>query len=888
VKLVRRLGALWRNLVRREQVERELDDELAGYVELLTDERVRRGMPRAAARREALIEVGGVQHVKTRVREVRAGAHFEAIVHDVRYAWRGLRRAPGFTAIAIVTLALGIGANTSIFSIVDAVLLRPLPFRDPAQLVRVYERMGAEPRGEVSAHEYLAWRDQNRSLSGLSIFTWSNPNLTGDGEPRSITAMEVSANFFGVEGVTPVIGRGFVAGEDTRGAHKVAVLTSSLWRSRYGADSTIVGRSILLDGNAVTVVGVMPPLEGLEPDLWVPMNVEEEAIRVGRHSHYVVGRLRPGGTIEAATRDLVAISAELAKRLPDNTGHSAWVTSQYQDTIEGVRRPILVALAAVACVLLIGCANVAHLMLQRASGRQREVAVRIALGASRGRVIQQMLTESILLSMLGAAVGVVLAIWVVRLLPSLDAVRIPRLSTVGVDGRVLVATLGLSLVTGMVSGVAPALRATRPALRQWMGEGARSGSVSGRLGGAFVVSEVALAVLLLIGAALLVQSFARLVRVDPGFDPRGVLAVDLSLPPSRYSTPNSIVESYDALRARMAALPGVRAVAAASTVPLGGCCNNMPLSIEGRPPAPRGQSETAVLSIVTPGYFSTMGIRLLRGRDFSDADARLSLPLIRYWEEQPQPPRVGEPQPAPVAVISETMARQYWPNVSPIGKRFRVLFSPWVTVVGVVADVKHMTLGGPAPADLYLANAQEPYGALLLVLKTDGDPMALAPLARAQVRAYDKDLPVNGIASMEQVLNRSVGRPRFNAMLIGVFGGIALLLSLVGTYGVMSYGVAQRTHEIGVRTALGAQVTDVVHLILGRTLRLTGVGLAIGIAGALVLTRVLEGMLYDVAPTDARTFLAVALLLALTSLLAGYVPTRRALRIDPAIALRNA
>jgi putative ABC transport system permease protein len=393
---------------------------------------------------------------------------------------------------------------------------------------------------------------------------------------------------------------------------------------------------------------------------------------------------------------------------------------------------------------------------------------------------------------------------------------------------------------------------------------------------------------LLIGAALLIQSFARLVRVDPGFDPRGVLAVDLALPPSRYSTPASIAESYDLLRTRLSAIPGVRSAAATSTVPLSGCCNNMPVTVEGRPPAPRGQSETAVLNIVTPGYFSTMGIRIRSGRDFSNADARFALPLIRYWDQQPYPARFHEQQPPPVAVISETMARQYWPDVDPIGKRFRVLFSPWVTVVGVVADVKHLTLGGPAPADLYLSNAQEPFGALLLVMKTDVDPMTLAPLARAQVRAFDKDLPVNAIASMEQVVHRSVGRPRFNALLIGIFGGIALLLSLVGTYGVISNGVAQRTHEIGVRTALGAQAADVVHLILGRALRLTGVGLAIGLAGAMAVTRVLEGMLFDVAPTDARTFAVVALLLVLASLVAGYVPTRRALRIDPAIALRDA
>jgi len=889
VRLLRRIAGLWHNIVHRNRVERELDDELAGYVELLTDENVRRGMARSAARRAALLEVGGVQNVKTSVREVRTGARLEAIVHDIRYAWRGLKRTPGFTAIAIVTLALGIGANTSVFSIINAVLLQPLPFREPDRLVRVYERRSGSGESNVSGHEYVAWRDRNRTLSGLSMWTWTSFNLTGDGEPQAVVAMQTTANFFTVQGVTPVLGRGFADGEDGSGARRVAVLTSSLWRTRYGGDSSIVGRTILLDGVAVTVVGVMPPLQGFDPDLWVPMNLPGEVLKVGRHANYVVGRLQPGVSITTATTDLAAVSKRVEAEDPDmNTGHSVAIVSQYLDTVDGARRPLFAALAAVACVLLIGCTNVAHLLLQRAATRQREVAVRIALGASRGRVIQLMLAESVLVSVIGAVVGVVLAMIVVRALPSLEAVRIPRLETVSIDGRVLAATFGLTLLTGIVSGLVPALRTTRPALRQWMGDGARSGNaLSGRLGGAFVVSEVALAVVLLIGAALLIQSFARLMRVDPGFDPRGVLSVDLSLPRTRYRTPEQIAQSYAALLARVSSLPGVRSAAATSTVPLSGCCNNMHLSFEGRPPAPKGKDETAVMNVVTPGYFATMRIPIVSGRDFADADARLALPLIRYWDKAPYPARFADPQPGPVALINETMARQYWPNVTAIGKRFRILESPWITVVGIAADVKHMTLSGPPPADFYLSNAQEPFASLLLVMKTTGDPLALAPAVRREIRAFDKELPVNAIASMEQVVRRSVGRPRFNALLNGIFGGIALVLSVVGTYGVIAYGVAQRTHEIGIRTALGAQPQDVVQLILGRAFALTMVGLAIGLVGSMAVTRLLEGMLFEIEPTDAFTFAGIALLIAVASLVAGYVPTRRALLIDPAVALRD-
>jgi putative ABC transport system permease protein len=884
-----RIASLWRNIAHRSRVDEQLDEELSAYVDLVAAEHARAGMTASQARRTALLQLGGVEGVKMQVREARTGAWLEAFAHDVQYGARGLKKTPGFTLAATLTLALGIGATTSMFSLMNAVLLRPLPFHDPDRLVRVYEQRANDGnRGEVSGHEFVAWRERNHTLAGLALFSWREFNLTGSGEPQAVTAMEVSANFFTVEGITPLLGRAFAMGEDATGADRVAVLTSSLWRKRYGADSAIIGRSILLDGARVTVVGVMPPLEGFESDLWVPMDLPAEVQRVGKHSNYVVGRLKPGVSLAAAQSDLSAAAIFVAEQFPnDNAGHGVAITSQYDDTVQNVRRPVLVAFGAVAFVLLIACVNVAHLMLKRAAVRQKEVAIRMALGASRRRVVAQLLAEGVLLSVLGGAFGVMLAVWASHVLPTLQAVRIPRLATVAIDSRVLAVTCLLSIFTGMISGVAPALQATRPKLRQWMGEGrGTTGGVSSRLTGAFVISEVALALVLLIGAGLLIQSFARLLRVNPGFNPDRVLAVSLALPPSRYPTPQQSARAFTQLSARLAALPGVKSVGAASSVPLSGCCNNIPVSIEGRPPAPRGESETAVWNTVTPGYFHTMGIRLVQGRDFSESDARIALPLVRYWPEAPYPARFNDPQPQPVAVISETMARQYWPGTNPIGKRFRILFSPWLTVAGIVSDVRHAALGGPPTPDMYLPHSQEPDVSMVMVIRTAGPPMELAASVRREIHAFDRDLPVDQMASMEQVIGKSVGRSRFNALLIGVFGAVALLLSLVGTYGVIAYGVAQRTHEIGIRAALGASATDVLSMILGRALRLTLAGVAIGVAGALALTRLLEGLLFGVTPTDPVTFIAISGLLAVVSLAASYLPTRRAMRVDPLIAMR--
>jgi putative ABC transport system permease protein len=890
VPFVARIASLWRNLTRRRRVEQDLNDELHGFVELLTSEKIRAGLSPEAARRVGLVELGGVEQVKVRVREGRSGAGLEAVVQDVRYGVRGLVRSPGFTLVATLTLALGIGANTSIFSLINAVLLRPLPFAEPDRLVRVYERREHRgDRGEVSAHEFIAWRAGNRSLAGMALYTYGELNLTGGGEPKSITAMLVSAEFFSVLGTHPLAGRGFVAGEDRDSANHVVVLSAALWHSRFGSDSAVVGRQVVLNDVSYRVVGVMPPLGTFDPALWVPMDVPAEAQRVGRHSNYVVARLDAGMTIAGAESDLARISHRLEQELPDaNTGHGVHVVSQFEDTVQDARRPVLVALGAVAFVLLIACVNVAHLLLKRGAVRQKEFAVRMALGASRRRLMAQLLTESVVLSALGGALGSMLAVWAVRWLPAIQAVQIPRLAEVRIDGRVLAVTLGLSVLSGIVSGVAPALQATRPALREWMGEGMRTtAGVNGRLAGGLVASEVALALTLLIGAGLMIRSFARLVHVDPGFDPRGVLAVALSLPASRYPGAAQQAEAIDGLVSRMRSLPGVRSVAASTSVPLGGCCNNNPISVEGQPPPRPGAEQTAVLNIVTPEYFRTMGIALRSGRPFAASDARIAQPLIRYWDQEPYPPRFNEPQPMPVAIVSETMARQFWPGEDPVGRRFRVLFSPWITVVGVAADVRHISLGGPPPADMYLAQSQEPNGSIALVLRTAGDPMRLAGPVRREIGAFDKDLPIETMVSMDQVLSDSVGRPRFNALVLGIFGAVALLLSVVGTYGVIAYGVAQRTHEIGIRAALGAQSRDLLRLVLGHALALTLTGIGIGLIGALALTRLLAALLYDVAPTDAPTYISVSALLLGVSAVASWVPTRRAMRVDPLVALRD-
>ena len=812
----------------------------------------------------------------------------DALFKDLRYGIRGLLKRPGFTAIAVLTLALGIGANTAIFSVVNAVLLRPLPFKEPDRLVVVWERRENSGAADlpVSAHEFAAWRDRSHAFEAMTLVQPDGLNLTGRGDPVTVSAWRVSAEFFSVLGVPPLLGRTLAPGEDQVGGAKVVLLAQKLWTQRFAADRGIANQTILLNDQSYTVIGVMPTLE-LMPDVLLPIDLPAELQRVGKHSNDVLGRLKPGVTLAQAQAELAYVSHQLEQENPDaNLGHGVQAVALHEEVTGNAQRPLLILFGAVGLVLLIACANVANLLLTRATARQKEMAIRTALGAARWRLIRQTLTESLLLAVSGGALGLLAAIWLVDLFSRITAISLPRLEQVSVDRRVLLATVVFSVFTGLLTGVAPAWRASESRLYRWMNESARSSAGAGRrrIGNALVVLEVAMAVVLLVGGGLMLKSFIRLVRVDPGFDPHRVLRLDLSLADLRYKAPQQERAFYEQLIERLRGLPGVESVGATTHTPFVSE-SWAPFAIEGRPAPPPGAQQQAAMRTVSNDYFRTLKIPLRKGRFFSDADARVALPLIRWYEQQPYPVHYNDPQPAPVVIINETMARLYWPNEDPLGRRLRIVASPWLTVVGVVGDVRHSGLNFPPNPEMYLSHLQEPETSLAVMVRTTGDPLRLASAARDQVKAIDKDQPVN-VNTMEQVLSNSVARQRFNAQLLGVFASVALILAMIGVFGVINYSVAQRTHEIGIRIALGAQRRDVFTLVVGQGLVLAVLGVAIGSAGALALTRLVTGLLYGVSPTDATTFAVVSLLVTLVALLACYVPARRATRVDPLVALR--
>ena len=810
------------------------------------------------------------------------------LLQEVRQAARGLMKARGFTATAICTLAVGIAAATTVFGLFDAVLLRPLPYDSPDRLVSLHERRNGAGGVPMSAHEVVAWRSQNHVFDGVAMFSYLSTTLTGSGEPQIADTLSVSANYFDVLGIRAALGRTFVPGEDRAGANRIAVLSDRLWRQRFAHSDAAVGGTLLLNNISHTVVGVMPPGGDVEPDVWVPMDLALEAQRVGRHSMFAFARLKDGVSIARAQEDLGAIAKRLEQELPAaNTGHGAQVVSMHDDLVGGVRRPMLVAAGAVAFVLLIACANVAHLLLTRGVARGKELAIRAALGASRGRLIRFLVVESVILALSGGAVGILLATWIVDLLPSLMVVDIPRIGETAMNGRVLLASLGISLLTGLLCGTAPALRNSNLTLRSALVDGTRVGlTVSPRLAGLLALSEIALALILSIGAALMLQSFLRLTRVDPGFDGRSVLTVPIALPTSRFATPRQRTAAFDDLAGRLSAVPQVVRVAGVSHLPLTAADNRVAFDIEGEPPSRPGNERRASLRVVAGDYFPLMGIPLRRGRLFAATDARLALPLIRWAEQQPLPPMFDEPQPSPVALINETMAKQVFTTTDPVGRRLRIIASPWIEIVGVVADVRHGGLARPPVPEIYLSHLQEPQGALTLLVKSSGDPMSAAPSVRGEIRTFDRDLPLAAMTSMEDVLRASVGRPRFDALLLAGFSGIALLLAVIGIYGVTSYAVGQRTREIGIRAALGATRGDVLRLVLQRAIILTALGTTVGLAGAFALSGVLSTLLFGIEPTDIRTFAVVAVLLMAVSIVASYIPARRALAIDPLQALR--
>jgi len=797
------------------------------------------------------------------------------LFQDLRYGARTLMKNPAFTLAAVLTLALGIGANTAIFSVVNAVLLRPLPYEDPERLVMIYETNLAKgwPQFSVSPPNFADWSEQSRVFDGMTGFRGAAFNLTGVAEPERISGMFVSKRFFGMVGVRPLLGRTFTPDEDEPGKENRAVLAYGLWQRRFGGDLGIVGKPLTLNGDAYTVVGVMPAGFALPRDteIWAPLSFRPGEMKQ-RGSHYmsVLARLKPGVTLETAQTEMSAIAGRLEKEYPDsNSGWGARVVPLLEQAVAGIRPALLTLLGAVGFVLLIACANVANLLLARAEARRREMAVRAALGAGRPRLIRQLLTECVLLALVGGGLGLLLAVWGIDALRALEPADLPRLKEIRVDLAVLGFTAAASLVTGLIFGLAPAIQISRTDLNVTLREGERGsgGSSRGRVRGALVVAEIALALVLLIGAGLHLRSLHELQGVDPGFDTANLLTMRVSLPGSKYSAGAQGVSFYRQALERLDGLPGVRSAAAVSSLPLSDYDLIFTFHVEGRPPLPPSEQVSADWHAVSRDYFRTMGIPLVRGRFFTERDDASA-------------PRV--------AIINETMARRTWPGEDPIGRRISIGIGPEALreVVGVVKDVKQSGLDADIAMQVYEPYPQQAWQSMFFVLRAESVPEDLSASARRAILDVDKDQPVFGIRTMDQILSGATAQRRFNMLLLCLFAAVALALAAVGVYGVIAYSVAQRTHEIGIRMALGAQRRDVLGMVARQGLPLAVMGIASGLAGAAAVTRLMTSLLFGVSATDPATVTATALLMAAVAALACYIPARRATKVDPMTALR--
>ena len=797
------------------------------------------------------------------------------LLQDARYGLRMLWKNPAVTFVAVLALALGIGANTAIFSVVNAVLLRPLSYKQPDRLVIMWEKT---PKMDTSVAypNFKDWVEHNEAFEQIAASRLHSFNLTGVGEPERLQGRMVSHTFFSVLGVEPLKGRMFQPEEDRAGGPDVVVLNHGFWQRRFGGDESIVGQQIALNNRSYTVIGITPPSYryGSEVDVFVPIGLFEQDYQQ-RGSHpgiYVVGRMKEGMTIESARASMDTLMARLEEQYPDtNKDRRIHLESLYENTVGEVKSSLYVLLGAVAFVLLIACANVANLLLARSASRQKEIAIRTALGAGRMRIVRQLLTESVILALAGGALGLLLAWWGTDLLIASVPDDIPRLNEAGLDSRVLIFTTAVSVLTGLIFGLVPALQASRTDLNESLKEGERgSTGARHRLRGALVVAEVAVALVLLVGAGLMVRSFWRLQSVETGFDPQNVLTMQVSVAAKEGEGPR-VQNLVEEITRRVQSLPGVEAAAMASGMPFTGATETF-FKVDGRP---MEEGLMTVQYIVTPGYFDAMGVKLRKGRLFNDQD-RKDAPLV--------------------VVIDESFAAKAFPGEDPIGKRIlRGDGSDLYEIVGVVEHVKHYGLEGEVPVDpqSYLAVAQVPdkfihfvVGRMSLVARTKGDPAALTGAIRQQVLAADPNQPVYNARTMEEIVSQSMAQRRFSMMLLSIFAGVALLLAAVGIYGVMSYTVTQRTHEIGIRMALGAQRTDIVRMVVRQGMLLAVVGICLGVIAALLLTRVMSGLLYGVSASDPTTFASIAILLVSFAFLACFVPARRATKVDPMVALR--
>ncbi|MEJ7809495.1 MAG: ABC transporter permease [Gemmatimonadaceae bacterium] len=887
MSLIPGLKRPFRRVVHGPTIAEDVDAEIAFHLEMRAEQLAAAGLAPAVARAEALKQFGNLDAFtndcrvisRQRERDMRRFDLMDALRQDLRYAARQLRRSPGFTAVAILLLALGIGATSAIFSVVSALLLRPLPYAHPEQLAMLAEYSARDESAKdgmtTSYANFLDWHAQATSFEGMAVVQEWSPSLSGNGEPERIKAALVYPEMFRVFDARPMLGRGFLPEEAAEGSEIRVVLSHGFWQRRFGGDRAIVGKTIILNARARTVVGVLPagfrappPLDG---DLWgnLPFDPSDDC-RTCRHLR-VFARVKPTVPPARVRAELGAIAARLEAAYPKENAFTRIAFVPLRERVVGrLREPLWLLLGAASLVLLIACANLSNLLIARGVARAREFAIRTALGANRARAVRQLLTESVLLAAVGGAAGLALALLTTRWLAAVGPQAV-RAGEVGVDWRVIAFSAALTLVTGLAFGMVPALKAATTDVHEFLKEGAR-GSTSGggaRLRGALVVSQLAIALTLLVGASLLIKSFARLQRVDPGLRPAGVLTLTISLPSASYPTPESRSAFFTRLIERAEALPGVRSAAATTNIPLSGNMDRVGFGVEGQTYTSDADMPTAERYIVTPGYFATLGIALKSGRLLTPDD------------------RVGR---AHVMVVDDALERQLWPGESAVGKRIRGAAggdSIVSTVVGVVGHVRHYGLEVESGGQLYVPFLARPSSYSNVLVRTAGDPLALASAVRREVRALDPNLPIFDVTSMEQFLDASVAGRRFIMGLLGAFAGVAIVMAAVGLYGVVAYAVSQRTREIGLRMALGAQRSDVTRMVVREGVVLTAVGVAVGLAAATASTRLMASLLYGVSATDPLVMAGVPALLFAVALLATWLPARRAARVDPMVALRS-
>lgn len=877
MQLLPRLSSLLRNLFDRPRVERDLDAELRVYLEQLTDEKARSGMPLSEARRAALLELGGMEQIKEEVRGIRMGGMLETLFQDLRYGCRTLRKNPGFTGAAVFALALGIGANSAMFSVVYGILLRPLPYADADRVAMVYMHFSPQnaERGTMCIADYLDWKAQNHTFQDPSIYSSRRIDLAGRGEPEQVQGAFVSAGFFSTLGGQPLAGRLFLPGEDAPGSASTAVISESLWRRRFSGSPTAIGQTISVNGSAATIIGVMPGafrLPRASTEIWTNLKIVPPTRR-GPFFYRGIARLKPGVTLAQAQSETNAIGRRIMQGNPYYKNLTLPVERLRDSMVGSVRTPLLVLIGAVGLVLLIAVVNVANLMLARATTREREMALRLGLGAGRGRLVRQLLTESVLLAVAGGAAGLAVSYGCIQLLRSWNPGNLPLIEYVQMDTRALAFMFGVAVITGLAFGLAPALQARRVDLNATLkegGRGATAGSSGRRTRAALVIAEIALSLMLSVGAGLLLRSLARLERVNGGFAARQQEILVTSISPSdrKYNEAPAVHQMYDRMLERVSHLPGVAAAALSDSLPPDAQADWDTFRIEGQVLG-FGESNPAVsVAIISPEYFRTMRIPLLKGRFFSDRD-RQDSPLV--------------------TIVSDSFARRFFPNQNAIGKRIKQSGGdndvPFMEIVGVVGDVKYTGLQSDSDETYYMPYRQN-YARQMFVVARSPEGAGLSASLRREVQAVDPGVTVTQVETMEQWFTRAVARPQFDTLLLAVFAGIAVLLAAVGIYGIIAYSVAQRTHEIGVRMALGAARGSVLRMVIRQGAGLAAIGVGVGLAGAFVLTRLLSTLLFGVSTTDPLTFLAAAAGLVLIALAASLVPARRATRISPMVALR--